>query len=186
MAAARQTWCEEGWAAVTMRGICSQVRLTDRYFYESFRDRDDLLLAVAEQVRDEAIQGLVGAIAPELGNSAYAQLRAAIEEIVRLITAEPCTAHILFGEHGGSGVLERARRDAIQLAVDLMVGLARPYLTEGTRDDEFRLNVLVGIGGFVETVAAWRSGIVDVTSSELVEMLQNLGESLALRFVKTD
>jgi AcrR family transcriptional regulator len=169
-----------------MRGMCSETRLSDRYFYESFRDRDDLLVKVAEQTRDEALLRLAAAIEPELANSPYAQLRAAIEEIVRLITEEPCSAHILFGEHSGSGVLERARREAIRLAVELMIEIARPHLAEGARDEEFRLNVLVGIGGFVETVAAWRSGIIDVTAKELVEMLQKVGESLALRFLAVE
>jgi hypothetical protein len=67
-----------------------------------------------------------------------------------------------------------------------MIEIARPHLAEGARDEEFRLNVLVGIGGFVETVAAWRSGIIDVTAKELVEMLQKVGESLALRFLAVE
>jgi AcrR family transcriptional regulator len=34
---------EAGAAAVTMRAVCRRAGLTDRYFYESFSDRDDLL-----------------------------------------------------------------------------------------------------------------------------------------------
>ena len=36
----------EGDAATTVRAVCQQARLNPRYFYESFADRDELLVAV--------------------------------------------------------------------------------------------------------------------------------------------
>ena len=50
---ATDMWCEGGWAAVTMRGVCARAGLNDRYFYESFEDRDALLAAIWDGVRDE-------------------------------------------------------------------------------------------------------------------------------------
>ncbi|HET6290833.1 MAG TPA: TetR family transcriptional regulator, partial [Amycolatopsis sp.] len=43
LGAALDIWQEQGWAAVTMRGVCARANLTDRYFYESFANRDVLL-----------------------------------------------------------------------------------------------------------------------------------------------
>lgn len=40
---------------MTMRGACARAGLADRYFYESFADREALLVAIAESVRDETI-----------------------------------------------------------------------------------------------------------------------------------
>ncbi len=44
---------EAGAAAVTMRAVCRRAGLTDRYFYESFTGRDDLLDTLYRQVADE-------------------------------------------------------------------------------------------------------------------------------------
>lgn len=58
---------EGGAAATTMRATCRQAGLTERYFYESFENREALLLAVLEEVvlgaRDVLVSSL--ATAPE-------------------------------------------------------------------------------------------------------------------------
>ena len=51
--AALRIWSEEGWTAVTMRRVCSVARLTDRYFYESFADREALLAAAWDFLRQD-------------------------------------------------------------------------------------------------------------------------------------
>ncbi|WP_227982127.1 TetR/AcrR family transcriptional regulator [Nocardia spumae] len=44
---------EAGAGAVTMRAVCRRAGLTDRYFYESFTGRDDLLDALYRLVADD-------------------------------------------------------------------------------------------------------------------------------------
>lgn len=44
---------EAGAGAVTMRAVCRRAGLTDRYFYESFTGRDDLLDVLYRQVADD-------------------------------------------------------------------------------------------------------------------------------------
>ena len=53
--AATEIWVDSGWAAVTMRGVCARTSLNDRYFYEHFSDRDDLLCTVWDGARDDLI-----------------------------------------------------------------------------------------------------------------------------------
>lgn len=43
-----------GWAATTVRQVCAEAGLNDRYFYENFPDRDALLLAIID---DQVAQG---------------------------------------------------------------------------------------------------------------------------------
>jgi len=45
---------EQGAAAVTVRGVARAAHLSERYFYESFSDRDALLLAVHDRVAEQA------------------------------------------------------------------------------------------------------------------------------------
>lgn len=184
VAAALDIWRELGWASVTMRGVCARAGLTDRYFYESFADRDALLATLWDQVRDETLQMLLDAIAPYADDGPLAQLRAALFAVVHHIGDEPQRAQILFGDHAGSAVLEQRRRETIQLAVDLLIDLARPHLRADVDEVGFRVNVLMGIGGFVETMLAWRSGLVEADADELVEHLAGLGAALAPQFLQ--
>ena len=59
--AALRIWAKEGWTAVTMRRVCSVARLTDRYFYESFADREALLAAAWDSLRQDTLQVIMAA-----------------------------------------------------------------------------------------------------------------------------
>lgn len=181
--AANELWREQGWAAVTMRGVCARARLTDRYFYENFADREALLGEVWDATRDEHLAMLYTAIAPYLAESALVQLRAAVEAVVHRIADDPGGAQILFGDHAGSATLERRRRETIQTAVEIFLALSRPYLRADADVTQLRISIVVGIGGFVETILAWRSGTLDITVEELIESLDVVGRSLAREFL---
>lgn len=183
VAAALEIWQESGWAAVTMRGVCARAGLTDRYFYESFVDRDALLATLWDQMRDETLSMMVTAIAAHANDDPLAQLRAALHAVVHHIGDEPQRAQIVFGDHAGSAVLEQRRRETIQLAVRLMIDLARPYLREDIDEVGFQVAVLTGIGGFVETMLAWRSGLIEADADQLVEHLAAVGSGLAPQFL---
>ncbi len=184
LTAAVEIWQESGWAAVTMRGVCARAGLTDRYFYESFADRDALLATIWDQMRDETLEMLLAAILPHADAPPLDQLRAAIFAVVHHIGDEPQRAQIVFGDHAGSAVLEQRRRETIQMTMGLMIDLARPYLREDVDEVGFQVSVLTGIGGFVETIHAWRSGVIAAETDELVEHLMNVGAGLAPQFLR--
>lgn len=186
LTAGRDLWCEGGWAAVTMRGVCSRARLTDRYFYEAFADRDALLVAVGEGVRDEVVATILTAVAPHADAPLLAQLRAALAAVVGLIVEDPGPVQIFFGDHGGSEVLEALRRTTIGAVVGLFTDVASPALVPGVDIVEFRVALLVGIGGFVETMTSWRAGALDVTADEVVEMLTSVARRLGAGLVDLD
>ncbi len=186
VAAALEIWQEQGWAAVTMRGVCAQAALTDRYFYESFRDRDDLLVAVWDQMRDETLEMITATLATVSDEGPLEQLRTVMNAVVHHIADEPARAQIIFGDHAGSAVLEQRRRDTSQIATDLMIGLGRPYLRDGVDEKALRINTLLGIGGFVELMLAWRSGLVDATTDEIVDHLAGTAAALSAQFLRSD
>lgn len=184
--AAKELWREQGWAAVTMRGVCARAKLTDRYFYENFADRDALLGEVWDATRDEHLALIYAAIAPHLNEGALVQLRAAISAIVHRIADDPGGAQILFGDHSGSATLEHRRRETIQLTVDLFLVLSKPYVRPSVDEAKLRISIVVGIGGFVETVLAWRAGALATSADELIESLDIVGRSLAREFLVND
>lgn len=182
--AGQRIWQEQGWAAVTMRGVCAEAGLTDRYFYESFANRDELLAEIWDQARDEVLEMLLGEIRPLSDAPPLEQLRAGAAALVHHIADSPGRAEIIYGDHAGSAVLEQRRREAVQQSTDLLVRLARPFLREYVDERAFRIHVLVGIGGFVELMLAWRSGLIDADADTLIEHLMDVGTALAPRFLR--
>lgn len=54
---------EHGASAVTVRGVTRAARLSERYFYESFNDREELLITVHDRVAEEARAVIAAAVA---------------------------------------------------------------------------------------------------------------------------
>ena len=88
---------ERGWAGTTVRGVCAEAGLSERYFYESFGDRDRLLVAIFDRVATEAAGAIVAAVeaAP---HDADAKARAAIDAFVRLLAEDPRRARAMLVE----------------------------------------------------------------------------------------
>lgn len=183
LVAGQEIWQEQGWAAVTMRGVCARAGLTDRYFYESFRDRDDLLGVLFDRVRDAVLERMGAAITAVQHEPPLMHVRAAMTAILHELTDDAAHAQILFGDHSGSAVLEQRRRDAVLVATELLLALARPYLRDDVDESSLRINTLLGIGGFVEVVLAWHNGTLDVPLDDLLEHLDGVAATLGARFI---
>lgn len=61
---------EQGAGAVTVRGVTRAAKLSERYFYESFEDRDELLLAVHDWVGEQARAAITQAVSAVAGGGA--------------------------------------------------------------------------------------------------------------------
>ncbi|WP_313674303.1 TetR/AcrR family transcriptional regulator [Mycolicibacterium sp.] len=71
--------------ALTVRAVCRQAGLTERYFYESFTDRDEFARAVYDHVCASAMDALGSAVTP----------RAAVERFVTLMVDDPVRGRVL-------------------------------------------------------------------------------------------
>lgn len=184
--AGRALWSELGWTGVTMRAVCARAGLTDRYFYESFADRDALRIAVMEEIRDEGFALIIAAVHPSLDEPPLVQLRSALKAVLDFVAADDAAAQIFFGDHGGSEVLGDLRRQMIGGVVDMFIALTGSRLIDKARREELRATLILGIGGFVEAAAAWRAKTIAVSSDELIEMLINLAERIAAGLITLD
>jgi AcrR family transcriptional regulator len=103
-----------GYHAVTVRDLCAAAGLTERYFYESFRDREALFGAVYEHLNAELQQKIAAGAASggtDLARVARGGLRAYFEQT----RSDPKGARIMLIEHFGlSADMDRlSRRTAI-------------------------------------------------------------------------
>jgi AcrR family transcriptional regulator len=182
--AALEIWGNEGWAAVTMRRVCSDAGLIDRYFYENFSDRDALLVAAWDQLRDEASALIRQAIAETSAESPAVQNRAAIGAVVRAAMSDPKRAHIAFGDHAGSEALAHRRRDTLQRITDLMVEIYRPAFRPGIDESALRMTLFMGIGGLYELMAAWHAGLIEASVDEVIDHAAAIGVLLTREYVR--
>lgn len=181
LVAALDIWVESGWAAVTMRGVCTRAGLNDRYFYEHYTDRDELLAAVWDQVCFEVFAELAAVVAGNVGLPALEILHLAIARAVALQIDSP--ARILFGDHAGSRVLEDRRKTMLTEATDLLIAVGRPYLRPGADESDLRMGTFMGIGGFVELLTAWRTGAIDADTDRIVDHVTRTANLLGAQYL---
>jgi len=157
----------EGWQATTVRAICDRARLTPRYFYESFADRDELLLELFDQLVAEAAEHVLEAVeGPE--RDAHAKARAAIGAFVELVTDDPRKARVLFVEAIGSESLARRRFETVRAFAGLVAQQGREFygVDGGTLVDT---TALMLVGGLAETLLSWLGGALHVTREQLID-----------------
>jgi AcrR family transcriptional regulator len=157
----------EGWQATTVRAICAKARLTPRYFYESFADLDELLLALFDQIVGEATQAVLAAVAAA-EHDARAKARAAIEAFLKLVTDDPRKARVLFVEAMGSEPLARRRFETLRMFASLVAEQGREFyvVDAGSLVDT---TALMLVGGLAETILSWLDGTLHVTREQLID-----------------
>lgn len=151
-----------GSAAVTVRSVCRQAGLTDRYFYESFADREALLLAVFDRVAQEAGTALVAAVAAA-PDDLTRRARAAVDAFLQVIVDDPRRGRILLLEPLTDPTLG-------------MRGVAlSPMFTELVRAELGRRGSAAGaqltatalIGALANLFVRWLDGSLDVSRRRL-------------------
>jgi AcrR family transcriptional regulator len=110
IAAGVQLLGEEGGPAVTVRAVCRETGLTERYFYESFTDRDEFVRAVYDDVCARAMSALMSATTP----------REAVERFVALMVDDPVRGRVLLLAPAVEPVLVRSGAEWMPSFIDLL------------------------------------------------------------------
>jgi AcrR family transcriptional regulator len=168
-----------GWSGTTVRGVCAQAGLNDRYFYESFADLDTLRLAVVDELMAEGTAAIVAAT--HTPRDLRGRTRAVMTAIVDFFTADPRRAYILVHEFQSSPLLQDRRRRLIQDLVALFTGQVHEILGEvPVGDTDIELTALTLIGGGFELITTWLRGDLRVTRDHLIDFI------VALMLTSTD
>lgn len=155
LAAGRHLWGGSGIGEVTVRGVCNQSGLVPRYFYEQFADRDELLLAIADQVRDELVTVMLSVGLNEPGGAAD-KLRAGLRALLDLVIDEPDIHRIFTDILTGPGLLAERRRQALDLVTELLLEHGPGLLDFAPPSRaEMRSSASFIVGGVAQLVDAW-------------------------------
>jgi AcrR family transcriptional regulator len=96
--------------ALTVRGVCQSAGLTERYFYESFADRDEFVRAVYDDVCARAMAALTTAKTP----------RDAVEQFVALMVDDPARGRVLLLAPEKEPVLTRSGAEWMPSFIELV------------------------------------------------------------------
>ncbi|MCT7658330.1 TetR/AcrR family transcriptional regulator [Mycobacterium deserti] len=155
LAAARQIWGTSGVTEVTVRGVCSAAGLTTRYFYEQFPNREAMVFAVADEVRDELLAALVSAGVGNPGTLTD-KLTSALTAFLEIIAADPHIHRIATGDVSTVPGLTEHRAGILDHIAALIVELAPGVLgAETPSPDVLRRSALFMVGGANSLIETW-------------------------------
>jgi AcrR family transcriptional regulator len=164
----RQAWGDAGPAGVTVRGVCASAGLTDRYFYEHFANREALILAVVDEVRDQLLAVMVDAGITAQGDGT-AKLQAGLQSFLDTVASDPHIMRIVTSDTVNTpGLIER-RSEMLDMIADLVITNATEALGEDLDPDQLRRAALFSVGGVNQLIEGWLNGSVAMTTAELAE-----------------
>lgn len=160
----------DGATAITVTRLCREAGLNERYFYESFRDRADVLVALSHHVASALGLRILTelAAAPDTPPD---RARAALGAAVDVLVEDPRMG-ALFLEAPASPELAQQRLVLTGAFVELLLSQALATLRVRPTAEEERWGRFAAthlFGGVLETLAAWLRGELPLTRDELVE-----------------
>jgi AcrR family transcriptional regulator len=179
LAAGLEEFGTRGFRQTRVKDICRAAGLTDRYFYESFRDSAELFTAVFDRATRHLFELVARALAESPANP-EAQSRAVIEAYVRALADDPRLARVVFVEAPSAGPeVEHHMRATLRQFARLAEAGARPYLPEGMPEAALRFGAISLVGAIERLMTEWQDGELGLTMEQiiayLVEMLLLFG-----------
>ncbi len=152
-----------------MTAVCATARLTERYFYESFRNRDDLLVAVLDRIADQLRDVVLDALQRATGDAA-AKGRAAIAAFIEVIERDPRIGMAALVESASTDAMRQQRHQLLRTFAELVVTQARElYGEDALPSPRDEINALLFIGGLAELIVAWLNGEITASGQDIVD-----------------
>ncbi|OYN81690.1 TetR/AcrR family transcriptional regulator [Mycolicibacterium sphagni] len=154
--------------ALTVRAACRQAGLTERYFYESFGDRDEFVRAVYDDVCNRAVTTLMSAGTP----------REAVERFVALMVDDPVRGRVLLLAPQVEAALARSGADwmpsFIELVQSKLTAINDPVLQ--------RMTATGLIGALTALFTAYLDGRLAVSREPFIDYCVDLLLTLAASY----
>ncbi|MFN3714542.1 MAG: TetR/AcrR family transcriptional regulator [Alcanivoracaceae bacterium] len=146
-----------GYRATSVRALCKQAGLIDRYFYKNFQDTEDLLVAVYAESMDQVQAAVMKAIADSSATGQPSDLiKAGLDAFFAAIensrVARVCWLEVL----GVSPRIDEMYTRRVQQFADLMLVLARGLLPRWPlADEEARITGIAVVGAVSQSALHW-------------------------------
>ncbi|WP_261960099.1 TetR/AcrR family transcriptional regulator [Dactylosporangium matsuzakiense] len=160
---------------VTVADVCSLARVSKRYFYDHFADREALVLVLHREVNGWLLTQ-IAASAPRRADSLDGALRPMLATLVRLLAEHPQRARIIYIN---APRMELRRRGVLREEADLFGRLLAP-LAPALRADvvRYKRTILALIAGISEVLIDWVWHDMQDPADPLVDHLTGLCVSI--------
>ncbi len=149
--------------AVSVRAACRGAKLTERYFYESFADRDALVLAVYEDVADEARSALEAAT--RTAKDPVDVARRSVEAMVSLMVDDPRKGRVLLV----APITETVLASRTMELAPVVTAMIRSQLPPGTSERTRTLIATGLLGALMSLFSSYLQGTLAVSREAFVE-----------------
>ena len=150
IAAGVAVYGERGYRQATVKAVCEAAGLTERYFYESFANSEELLIACFNAVT-YAVLGEIMDSARQAGRARNARARAMLHAYFAALQREPRSARVFLVEiRGVSRAVDKAFDSALRAIGD---EVGRAVVAPGTPSDPLLQAGIVG--GVIHIALHW-------------------------------
>lgn len=166
---------EDGIAATTVDRVCGSAKLTKRYFYENFADRDALLLVTFNALFDEILTEMQVAAAT-LSDSTE-RTHAVVTILIDALSGDPRRAR-LYVECPGHPALRQRREEAIAAFSDFVAGQVLPDPAIPISAERRLLATRLLVAGTTDLVTSWLAGDIEADRETIIETIERVGASV--------
>ncbi len=150
MAAAIAVYGERGYHQATVKAVCEQAGLTERYFYESFANSEALLIDSFNAVA-YSVLGEITRAAEDAGRGRIARSRAMLHAYFTALQREPQSARVFLVEiRGVSRAVDQAFDAALRAIGREVARIVAP--PEAPHDELLQAGV---VGGVIHIALRW-------------------------------
>ncbi|MFG1996779.1 TetR/AcrR family transcriptional regulator [Actinoplanes sp. NPDC048988] len=159
---------------VTITDVCARAKVSKRYFYEHFRDREALAIEVQRE-RNEWLLRRVAAAAPPSPAGLAELFRPVLRTMVGLLRDNPETAHVIYIN---APRMETRRRGVLREDARFVAVMLRSLITP---EDQVRYErtLLALVAGVSEVIIDWITHGMTGDPDELAEHLTTIAVALA-------
>ena len=171
---------DQGAARTTMTAVCAAAGLTERYFYESFANLEEVMVAAVDAVADEIAQLAVRSLAAS--GTPESRVHAMASALVHLLATSPARIRVAVVESTANAGLRARRHELLEMFAELFAGEAASlYGEDAWPPAQARLHGLVYAAGLAELVAVRLTGELTMSDEELVAVAGALFTSVSRR-----
>ncbi|WP_433663408.1 TetR/AcrR family transcriptional regulator [Nocardia sp. CA-128927] len=163
----------EGAAATTMRAVCRTAGLSLRYFYESFPDREALLVEVYDQVAHGLLEAVTTRLAAAPADET-ARIHAAFDAAALYFEDDPRRGRIMFRETLADDTLRSHGSAALPNFVLLVAAQLSPERAADLTPDHLTMPISALSGALVSLFLDWLSGRIPASRPEIVTYATSL------------
>ena len=173
--AALEVFTSRTFHGAKVRDVCQEAGLTERYFYESFGGKQELLMALADMIVEDFVTAALPSIAM-VGDDLGGAIEGAMAAVVHSLTDDPRRARILFVESVGiSPAAEAKRRSVIGKLATVIQAAAAPAFGDWVNESvEVELIARSLVGAASEVIIAHVRNELPLTQDELIVNMTRL------------